>query len=260
MRKAAALLRLAARAGTPAEAANAAAHAQAVMDRYQLTRDAVEIAGSQQPEKIEDFADFSDRDGGELLGYVRTDAWRVQLAGNLARLNGCFVFRSSRTVRNVEGKQEHRRSLEIVGRPSQVETTRYLNGWLAQEVGRMASDQGVGMGQVWRREFCEGAVSEIDAILRRQRAETIQQVRTEAKSETAIVLASVEHAIVRMQTGTAEAGKFAHAKHKLVNGSGGSRGRYDGGARAAGAAAARTINLSGAKGALPGRTRMLPGR
>ena len=68
-RKAAALLRLAAKAGTPAEAANAAAHAQAMMDRYELSRSAVEYAEhAATAEPDEPFMEFGSKPGGELDG------------------------------------------------------------------------------------------------------------------------------------------------------------------------------------------------
>ena len=250
-RKAAALLRLAAKAGTPAEAANAAAHAQAMMDRYELSRSAVEYAEhAATAEPDEPFMEFGSKPGGELDGKPRMDEWRRRLAAMLARLNGCFLYTSTRAGN---------RTLELVGRPGQVEKVRYLYGWLAGEVRRLTDEHGRGMGVVWRREFAEGATQEIGEILKAKRAEIVHQARADA-GHNPLAIMRVNTAIAKLED-TRMARDYAYSVLRLQSGKRASSRSYDGGAREAGAKAARSLNLSRSAAALPGaRARMLPER
>lgn len=254
MRKAAALLRLAARGGTPAEAAAAAAKAQAVMDEYELTRDGVEQHG--QAPVDEDFAVFGSRPDGQLDAEKRQRTWRWILSSGLAKLHGCYAYNTTRTLRG-----ELYRTTELVGRPSQVETVRYLFGWLANEVDRLAGAQGLGMGQVWRREFSEGAAWEILTILQHQRAETVREVRAAASLPGAsTALAVVERNLARLQD--VEGARLTAIKElRIRERSVRRQAAYEPTARDAGAAAARTIDMTGSKATLPGaKLRQLPGR
>ena len=256
IRKVAALLRLAAKPGTVGEAATAAAHAQAMMDRYELTRDIVQQAHTEKEsapdEPIESFGDKAE---GWVDAMSQWKAWKWTLAHGIAKLHGCFVWRSYRH-KNDETSREAR-AIEIVGRPGAVQTVRYFYDWLARELQQLVDQHGRGMGQVWRREFIEGAANEIIERLQRQRAETVQTIRTEyANNPSALV--KVDHALAVM--GDAKSAmKFGMAKHRLSHGSGNRKFVRSETAREAGATAARSIDLGRASKSIGGRTKLIGG-
>jgi hypothetical protein len=141
------------------------------------------------------------------------------------------------------------RSIEIVGRPSQVETVRYLYGWLAGEVSRLVDSHGRGLGVVWRREFCEGAAQELGERLKEQRRATVAAYRAEATPQPgALVL--VERAIAKIDAEAGSVAAWAKAKHRLVTNSGGGYRQHNGTARQAGRDAARGVSLGGARGGI----------
>lgn len=239
LRKVAALLRLGNRPGTAGEANAAVAAAQALMDKYEIERESVNLEQGPSAEADEPLADFSEKPEGDLgVGEgSRPERWRINLAGNIARANACFTFLSWRGSR---------RTLETVGRPSAVEVVRYLNAWLVSEVSRIRDLHGAGMGRVWRREFCEGAVDELSNRLREKHAATVQEIRAEHASNP-LALMRINQAIERIAERHQEAKDYAWSKHGLRSGSGGGRRQYDLSARQAGAAAAKGISMGGGR-------------
>src|SRR6267142_2866099 len=241
MRKLAALLRLAARPGTAGEAAAAAGRAQALMDRWELTRAEIELDGGRALEPDEGMMDFGNRPEGELGRFKKVSGWHLLLGAAIARQNGCFAYRSVRkdTV-----------TLELVGRPSQVEAVRYLYAYLSVEIDRLARDEGLGMTATWRTEFKLGAVTEVEDILRKRRDETMQGWRNEnAGNKHALVV--VQNALQRLDP--ADARRFAFSQRRFTKGhSGRASNGHDPTAREAGAAAARRINMGGGPGIGPG--------
>lgn len=230
VRKVAALLRLAERPGTAGEAAASAAKAQELMDRYNI--EAAFALDSGPDESVRDFASI---DGGELDSTKRLEVWRAILSRGIASLHGCFTFRAHRGLGA---------SLEIVGKPSDVEQVRYLYGWLSRAIVGLVNDHGRGLGPVWRREFCEGAAGEIVARLNANREATIVRERQERGAD-AHALALVNRALVRTEDASASK-LIAYREHHLR--AGGARyARQNGSARDAGRAAARSVNLSGGR-------------
>jgi len=233
VRKAAALLRLAARGGTVAEAAVAAAKAQDIVDRFELTGGCVTEMSEEgrAVEADEAIESFFHKPGGELDGTMKwMEMWRPSLASGIARQYGCYIFRARRG----QGA-----SIEIVGRPSQVETVRYLYSWLSVELRQLAERHGRGMGSVWKREFLEGAAFEVGKVMREQRLKTVADV----KAHNPHALVRIENALTRMDPKDAE----RHIKERMRLRAGGQRQvQRDYSARAQGAAAARSINM-GAK-------------
>lgn len=233
LRKVAALLRLAARGGTVDEAATAAARAQDLMDRYELTRDVVAELDGQPREQDEPITDFYGVAEGYLDTTKTTVHWRWSLAHAIAKLYGCYIWQSRR------GKGK---STEVVGRPGSVESVRYLFSWLALEIEQLVQHYGRGMGLVWRREFCEGAAHAIAQRLKQQRADTVQAMRVEYTNNPH-ALALVEQSLVRLQE-TEQSRQLAQAKYRLRSGRSRAYTQTNYTAREAGAEAARSINLN----------------
>lgn len=238
VRKVTALLRLAERGGTAEEAAVAAAKAQELMDKYEINQAALRLEGDSSADTDEEVTDFHGREGGELdTAGVRIEKWRWDLAGAVSRSNGCYLFGSSKCV---DGKVQ--KTIEIVGRPSAVETTRYLYAWLFREAQRIADEKGKGMGQLWRREFKEGFAQEVGSRLRVQRKATVDAARAETNSSSALVL--VNKAIAKVESNVVEAKEYACTKFSLRSrsGWGGNRPTSES-ARSAGRAAGAAVSL-----------------
>ena len=248
-RKAAALLRLAARAGTPGEAAAAAGRAQSLLDAYELTRGEVESA--EQRDEDGDLRSFGEAPEGFVDTSAKWEAWRSALLRGICDLHGCYSWRSSR------GKGA---SYEVAGRPGAVETVRYFYGWLANEVSRLANESGRGMGRVWRREFSEGAAAEIVERLHEMRNESAAEMsRAGSAGGPVTALVVVQQSLARIVEEKAQAKCFATNLHRLVN-SGPRRIQVNDSARGAGLAAGRGVGLSGGRAALDGRVRQIGSR
>ena len=233
VRKITALLRLAERGGTSEEAASAAAMAQALMDKYEIESAALALDGA--PEEPEESPmDSGDTPGGSLEQSGRLERWRVALARALVNVNGCFLYTSRRN-----GKK----TIEIVGRPSQAETVRYLYGWLTKEVERLRESHGKGLGPVWRREFSEGVVDTLRERLKGQRAKTLDEMRAAATTSTALV--RINSAVAKVETYGREAMIYARSKHSFRSGGGSYGGQRNDSARGAGRAAGHGVPLGG---------------
>jgi len=241
VRKAAALLRLAARPGTAGEAAAAAAKAQDMLDRWNLTEAAVTLAGhdEQQPEAPRDYYDVPE---GWLDSTPRAIPWRSILCRALCALHGCYYFQAWR------GKGS---SLEIVGPPAGVESVRYVYAWLVREVDRLTDQHGAGLGRVWRREFAEGAAHEIGRRLKEQRAETAREVRAEYVANPC-ALVRVDSALARIGQDAEASRMLATRVHNLRTRAGSSNRQHNGTAREAGRQAGARVNLKPSRGSLPG--------
>lgn len=255
IRRATAALRLSQRAGTPGEAAAAAAAAQAIMDKYEIEREALKLDGAATEEPDEDPIDFGLREGASL--DPKSELWKRHLAQYIARSNGCFIYRSG----SYENKPA---TIEVVGEPSAVDTVRYLYAYLVGEIRRLAREKGRGMGEPWRREFREGAVSELGEILRIQRRNTVAAIRREAeeadrKSGSSTALVRVQQAIAKTDARVDVAVRLAKSQGSWRTLKSSGRGEYHPTARDEGARAARSIQLGGSTPRIGGRRRELGG-
>lgn len=254
------LLKLAEGTGNTHEAANAAARAQEIMDRYQIERGAVAAAeaargingGAASPpdEPISE---------QEYLDILRTTwpKWRAELAAAIARHNHCRVYltrtyqhgvvRCNRTT----GEQRARAAIAIIGRASDANAVRYLYQYLVREIERLCEKECPrGGGRTWANNFKRGAALEIAVRLHKQREETISQVRQEAhaaSSEHALV--HVDKALEALRERTTSVNEWLKKHMKLRKGpSDNSRSDYS--AFNEGRKAARTIALGNARAGL----------
>jgi hypothetical protein len=219
-----------------------------MLDRWNLTRDALNLDGAPEPRaEDEPLTDFAATDAGYLDTTKRLQVWRWMLANKLARLHGCYLW---------HGRRGDGCSLEIVGRPSNVEAVRYLFAWLARETQRLTDQYGRGLGATWRREFAEGCAREIGARMEAQHAATVRAVQHEAPNPHALVC--VNRAVARLEDDRQGARTLATAAYRLRSSSTGQR-TYNGSAREAGRRAAGSVNLSPARGSLAGAQGRLSG-
>ena len=180
MDKVRALLKLAKRAGTPGEAAAAASRAQAVLDRYEITRNEVEAA-------------HDDEMGSTLhvdRGWIDTEStiseWRYLLIARLARFNGLAAFISRRGAG---------RAYEVSGRRGAIEAARMVYVWLNAETLRQSRRECRGMGRPYADSFRIGFVTMV-----LDRMELDRRLRFEHEREQAVnpaALMRVETALQR---------------------------------------------------------------
>ncbi|MFO0560939.1 MAG: DUF2786 domain-containing protein [Polyangiales bacterium] len=132
------------------EAASAAAHAQALIDRHRLR--AIldeETAAHAGDDPITDARDQP----LELARKIRP--WKVLLAVTLAEHNGCVAY----TLEGEEGQ-----SLVLVGRAADREAVTTLWAWLVRKIEWLSATHGAGRSRRWHDDFRVGAV---DALAKR---------------------------------------------------------------------------------------------
>jgi hypothetical protein len=228
------LLVLTDRAGTPAEAANAAARAQELLFKHNLTLAQVEAHDGHPAATYAN--ETLTLDGGKF--HIQ---WHRSLAGVLARNNFCRIVVYSGSS-----------SIALVGLPDNIAVVTHLYGYLARELRQLAlaamrlhcPDPRPAIQGQFVRTFCLGAVAEINRRLQAQRAKDTQA----SAASTALVV----------QSDAALKTAVARYFPKLEKGSAGAPARGNA-AYGLGVQAGRTINLSrGALGA--SNTRALGGR
>lgn len=235
------LLRLST-SNNPNEAALAAAKAQELIDRYQLTQTmlAVEAGDPRQGLDDEPIINFAD---APLDSPKQLDRWRTTLAMILARRNACKIWRLGP-------------KLMIVGRPSDAETVRYVYGWLSGEVERLAVNQGAGKGRTWRNNFRLGVIDTIARKLREQERSFTRTIRMESKGNPQALI-RINEALSVLTERRMDVARWTRQNMKLYASSGGGGATYDESARRAGRRAGEMINVTSARRSLEGGARRL---
>lgn len=162
------------------EAASAAAHAQALIDRHRL-RAILEAETAAQAEE-DPITDARDQPL-EVARKIRP--WKVLLALTLAQHNGCVAY-------TLEG--EATQSLVLVGRAADREAVATLWAWLVRKIEWLSATHGAGRSRRWHDDFRVGAV---DALAQRLAA-PVTVVSDEHERDTALdasALARVDAAL-----------------------------------------------------------------
>lgn len=170
------LLELSKGAGTAEEAATAAATAQRLMERHRISQAALDASEEAEPEQpIGEYELYR--------GARRLSVWRAQLAGCLARNNGCDVFTRGPHI-------------QIVGQDRNVSVVRYMYAYLANEIDSLAKFHGKGLGKGWGNSFRLGACYEVSKRLREAREVEQRSARDETAGNGA-ALVRVNNAIAK---------------------------------------------------------------
>lgn len=246
--KAVRLLKLA-QSDNPHEAALAAAKAQEIIDRYKLGGLSAEseLPGSakEPEEEIRDFEQPLDAATGEKLSR-----WRVTLASTLAKANQSRIYTSHRGPTP---------TIQLVGRPSDVETIRYLYQYLVNEIDRLTKVHAKGNGKTWANNFRYGIVDEIGDRFATQRKETIKDLKTEMQgSMTGSAIVRVDNALVKLEKQGEDVEAWMEDNLKLTMRRSSHRSDY--GAREAGRQAGKSIQLGGGKGLTSGARQLGSGK
>lgn len=192
LRKVQGLLNLAAKAGTPEEAASAQAKAQEWMERYNLSAAMLERAEGRDGKRKQE----------EVVGGQYK--WQRELWGSVAQLNFClhwvqqFMTKRERTERSTvnpdrvyyKGEPVTRKRHALVGRIHNVEATKAMAGYLEQAItricrermtdsaGRLSPDYNGGYGTSFR----EGMADEIMTRLSDRRRKVLAAEARRKKS------------------------------------------------------------------------------
>jgi post-segregation antitoxin (ccd killing protein) len=160
--KVAKLLALASGRGTtPEEAATAAAAAQRLMLRHRIEQAEVERLEADDPIGLT--SPPAGAGEGREEGFVyQTQRWQLDLLKAIAAANGCMVV--------ITRKERSGKWMELVGRQSDLEISRYLWAYLSREILRLKTQQTRGWSRGRKNHFCLGAVHTVAAALRRETA------------------------------------------------------------------------------------------
>lgn len=224
------LLSLSAGTNNPAEAALAAARAQEIMDRHRIESSMLVEDDDADDEDIRDFSSVAEGHLDPDIGAGIT-TWLSYLAQAVAKQNACRIFHQH---------SRGRRTTEIVGRPSDVATVRYLYAYLRRECERLVNRDGAGMGRTWRNNFLIGCVTTIKAKLAAHKETVVQQIRSES-----LALIKVDAALARIETRAIQVDEFLKQKHPEMNKGRAPSFRGQATAFQAGAQAAREISVGG---------------
>lgn len=253
------LLKLAA-STTPEEAAVAAAQAQKLMDRYKIERLATleEDAPAEDETLFHSAAVKPDGTMGQPLDVLgkKTVTWKAQLAYVVCRANQVEMYRGYRFKAGVGAE----RTIEMIGRKSDMLTVVYVYRYLIGEIERLAKAH-AGNGRTWLNNFHLGAVSALRDRLYAEKQAVEEELRQEAqkKDEEAQragvavetrALVRVNNALAVVESRYKRAVEYGKTKVKLKAGKR-SSARHDRSAFAEGRRAGESIRLTKAKGGLP---------
>lgn len=132
------------------EAASAAAHAQALIDRHRLQ--AILDAESSANDEADPITDARD---APLETARKIRPWKVMLALTLAQHNGCVAYTLER---------DRAQSLVLVGRAADRAAVETLWTWLVRRIEWLSATHGAGRSRRWHDDFRVGVV---DALAQR---------------------------------------------------------------------------------------------
>lgn len=190
LRKAMACLRLA-KSSNPAEAALAAAKAQDIINRYGLDVSGADFEAQDKAKDEEPIKDFDHNDPIDEVPRANR-GWALRLLSVVASVNGCRCYQGV----NFDGNGGKR--LMVVGRPSDVQTVRYLYGYFKNETTRLRDSNTKGNSGAYKNHYCIGVVDAIVAKLREQKLRTRQEVQAEHAGNP-LALVRVNNAIAKQE-------------------------------------------------------------
>lgn len=218
----------------PHEAAQAAARAQEILDRYEITQAMLDADNDvDDEEEIENFAEK----GAPLDTAKALASWKKRLAMGIAEANQCLVY---------SGRARGKRAIQIIGRPSDVQKVRYMYDYLVRETDQLTKHHARGCGHTWANNFRHGVVDTLRSVLEATRAKVAADMRAAADGSLALV--RVDNALIKLEDRTKAVELYAKVRLNLRVTSHSARGNR--GARERGREAGREIKLGNARGAL----------
>lgn len=218
LRKVQGCLKLAARAGTPEESAAAASAAQRIIDNYKLDVSAIDYDAQESERETEEIKDFRN-DPLDIPAGGYSTRWGGLLASSLAKANQCKIVFGFKTKNGA-------RPINIFGRPSDVQTVRYLYSYFKAEVIRISELFTKGNSSAYVNQFRHGVVDAIREHLTKSQQETFATKRSEVNG---LALVKVDNALARIEKRSQEVEKFVQNLFggTLRKGRGGNVRNYD---------------------------------
>ncbi len=175
------LLNLAAKAGTPEEAASATAKAQELLAKHNLSSEALEDSTAKQSAKREKAM----VEGGRYS--FQRDLWKA-----VAELNFCHYWQRDEAMKDEKGRYLYspggrtkwRKMNCLVGRVVNVRATQAMAGYLEVTIERMAvkriGDEGWLMSSKWAHDYRRGAFEAVIYKLKKARNEVLSKEEEQA--------------------------------------------------------------------------------
>ncbi len=186
------LLRLSKGAGTPEEAATAAARAQELIDKYNIDRAILDKKENAVEEPIKEFT----------INYGKKySTWKAELAYTLSKHNNLFQFR--------RGAQSI-----IIGRESDFNSFLYMYNFLLKEIDNIYKklSSGLGLGKEYGQSFRLGVVDTLKRRLQESRAEYRKKLMEQSDEAHREELST---ALIKVDAQYSLAKQYADEKFKL---------------------------------------------
>lgn len=259
------------------EAALAAARAQEIIDRYQLAINDLDFDAQQKQRDDEPIKNFGYNDPLDNVKYGNyRESWTLRLATVVAEHNGTRTFWCKNGYTSRDGI-----SIRIVGKPSDVDATRYLYSFFKGQIESLQSSCGRGQSSTWKGEFATGCIDTLRRRLKEQREATINEVKAE-NAGNPLALMRVQNAVAKVEQKVQAVDKwirdqfdaqqlklarengfetveaynehlrklYGKVKVRLGRGMDGAGARRSTGGREAGQQAGHNIRLTGARGSI----------
>jgi hypothetical protein len=181
----------------PNEAANAAAQAAKLIQEYQLDEAILESAGEIPAEEVES--------GNVMFEGKNKIGWRGNIASGCARLCGCLPYWSGGNYK-------------CVGRKSDVDTAKYLMGFIFRQVDEMADraynaipvweNPNLEPGKTWKGAFRYGASLTIKErlLLEKQKRADELKVKAMENNQISSALAIIDKTAIAVKNEAAKLG------------------------------------------------------
>ena len=208
------------------EAAVAAAKAEQLLQEHRLTEAELEITNDAQERAA------LEADPLDVLGRNGT-VWKGVLVYGISKLHGCYCY--------IDRDRNFRQRYRLIGRPSDVNSVRYLYAWLTTEIERLTQKH-AGKGRTWMNSYRRGAVSGIlDAMREANRVSRVQATGA---------------ALVKIDSRQIESEALAHTLNPNLRGRSSTKSRINADAYSRGQRDGRAIHTGGQ---LAGRSTRLLG-
>ena len=205
------------------ESAAALGKAQALMLKHKISVAMLEEVQDEDKEETQVFRDSPLNE--EDAGKTKKSFWKVALTQALCDFNGCFTYSGGSNI-------------YLAGKPSDVDTIRYLYGYCVREIDRLTKLNCKGQGRTYSNNFRYGCVEAIKKAMKAEQEAMLEEFRMAQCSERSLIV--VDNTLLQIRKDQNEADRLAHATLRLRAGSG-TRFSGDAAARAAGQAAGGSI-------------------
>jgi hypothetical protein len=218
------------------EASNAAAAAQRLMSQYSITQAMIAVEAADGETEIAD-SESVEKDLLHRHAASCMPSWKINLASGMCRVNQCRVLIGANY-------------LNIVGRPSDAQTTSYLFSYVVNEIDRLTKQEAAlygSPGKTWCNNFRLGAVESVVNRMREAANDARKAARQKADTGdtlgTGASLVLVNRAIDRIQLHDTEAQRWVDKhcgkrKHHMAS------TQFDSDGRNAGRRAGASIDLA----------------